>query len=147
MSFPRRLASIATFGALAVALLPACAGKTEDAPAADTPHMRPADQGASSALYFTLRNPSPDTLVLVGADIDVAGSAGIHQSMDHAGMASMHPVDSLVVLPGDSVVLSERGLHVMANGLRAPLAIGDTVAVRLRFRGTRVDTLRVLVRE
>ncbi len=117
------------------------------APSADMPHMRPAEQGASSALYFTLRNPGADTLVLLGADIDVAGSAGIHQSMDEGGMASMHPLDSLVVLPGDSAVLSERGLHVMANGLRAPLAAGDTVAVRLRFRGTRVDTLRVLVRE
>jgi copper(I)-binding protein len=59
----------------------------------------------------------------------------------------MHRLDSVVVLPHDSVVFGERGLHVMANGLRAPLGLGDTVAVRLRFRGTRVDTLRALVRE
>jgi len=109
--------------------------------------MRPAELGASSALYFTLRNLGVDTLVLLAAEIDVAESADIHQSMDHDGMASMQPIDSVLVPPQDSVRFSERGLHVMANGLRAPLLVGDTVAVRLRFRGTRVDTVRVLVRE
>jgi len=109
--------------------------------------MRPAELAASSALYFTLRNPGTDTLVLLAAEIDVASSASIHQSKDLDGMASMQPVDSVVVLPQDSVRFSERGLHVMAIGLHAPLVVGDTVAVRLRFRGARVDTVRVLVRE
>lgn len=133
---------------LALIVIGACAsGNDTTSPGSSLPHMRPAEQGTSAALYFTLQNPSADTLVLLAVDIDVAGSAGIHQSTDHNGMASMHPLDSLVVFPGDSIVLSERGLHVMANGLRATLSVGDTVAVRLRFRGTRVDTLRVLVRE
>jgi copper(I)-binding protein len=132
--------------ALAAACLAGCGSKGDHADL-PTPYMRPAELGASSALYFTVRNPSSDTLVLIGAEIDVAEQAGFHQSMDHNGMASMHPIDSLVVLPGDSVRFSERGLHVMATGLRAPLGVGDTVAVRLRYRGTRVDTVRVLVRE
>lgn len=133
---------------LALVVIGACASANDTTSSASSlPHMRPAEQGTSAALYFTLQNPSADTLVLLAVDIDVAGSAGIHQSTDHNGMASMHPLDSLVVFPGDSIVLSERGLHVMANGLRATLSVGDTVAARLRFRGTRVDTLRVLVRE
>jgi periplasmic copper chaperone A len=109
--------------------------------------MRPAEQGAASAVYFTLRNPGSDTLVLQGVDIDVAGSATLHQSMDHDGMSSMMPLDSVMVLPGDSVAFAERGLHVMASELHTALALGDTVVIRLRFRGTRVDTLRVPVRE
>lgn len=109
--------------------------------------MRPAELGASSAVYFTLRNPSPDTLVLLGTEIDVAATAGIHQSNNHDGMASMHPVDSVVVLPRDSVRFAARGLHVMATRVHAALVAGDTVVMRLRFRGTRVDTVRVPVRE
>ena len=132
---------------LALTMLTGCSAGRAPAVDASAPHMRPAELGASSALYFTLRNPGTDTLVLLAAEIDVAASAGIHQSMDHEGMASMPHVDSVLVLPRDSVRFSERGLHVMANGLHAPLLVGDTVAVRLRFRGSRVDTVRVLVRE
>ncbi len=142
----RLFRSLTLRAAMAAASLAACAPKADDT-AILTPYMRPAELGASSALYFILRNPSSDTLFLTGAEIDVAEQAGFHQSMDRDDMASMHPVDSLVVLPGDSVRFSERGLHVMATGLRAPLGVGDTVVVRLRYKGTRVDTVRVLVRE
>jgi len=111
------------------------------------PHMRPAEQGASSAVYFTLRNSGPDTLVLTGVEIDVAAMATIHRSTDTNGMASMVPQDSVIVPPNDSAVFAERGLHIMAMDLHAALRAGDTVATRLRFRSGRVDTLRVPVRE
>lgn len=111
-------------------LLGACASE-HPAPPASGPWMRPAEQGASSAIYFTLRNPGTDTLVLSGVEVDVAGSAMLHRSMDHEGMASMMHVDSIIVPPHDSAVLAERGLHVMANDLRAALVVGDTVSVRL----------------
>jgi periplasmic copper chaperone A len=113
----------------------------------DEPRMRPAPQGGSSAVYFTLRNPSADTLVLTGVEIDVADTASIHQSMNHNDMASMMPVTVVAVPPRDSVVFAERGLHIMAQNLRAALVIGDTVVVRLRLAPARVDTLRVPVRE
>jgi len=109
--------------------------------------MRPAEQGASSAVYFTLRNSGPDTLVLTGVEIDVAAMATIHRSTDTNGMASMVPQDSVIVPPNDSAVFAERGLHIMAMDLHAALRAGDTVATRLRFRSGRVDTLRVPVRE
>lgn len=111
------------------------------------PRMRTAEVGASSAVYLTLHNPSPDTLVLLGAEIDVAAATSIHRSVDRDGMASMQRQDSVVVLPRDSVVFAERGLHLMASAVHAPLVRGDTVVMRLRFRGTRVDTIRVAVRE
>ena len=109
--------------------------------------MRPAEQGASSAVYLTFRNPSSDTLVLHGVEIDVAGSVAIHQSMEMNGMASMTRQDSLVVLPQDSVVFRERGLHIMADDLHTALAVGDTVVIRLLIGAARVDTVRVAVRE
>jgi periplasmic copper chaperone A len=110
-------------------------------------HMRPAPQGASSALYFTLRNPSIDTLVLYGVEIDVAGKASIHRSMNHNDMASMQQQDSIVIPPRDSVVFAERGLHIMADELVTAVSVGDTVVARLLLRKARVDTIRVAVRE
>jgi periplasmic copper chaperone A len=128
--------------------LAACKVAPAATPAATVvPHMRPAPQGQSSAVYFTLRNPAADTMVFYGVEIDVAASATIHRSMDHNNMSTMMPVDSIVVLPQDSVVFAERGLHIMATNLHTPIVIGDTVVVRLKIRPTRVDTLKVAVRE
>lgn len=109
--------------------------------------MRPAEQGASSAVYFRLRNPGADTLVLRAVEIDVAGAVSLHRSMTDNDMSSMVPVDSVVVLPHDSVSFEERGLHVMASDLVTALKVGDTVVARLRYRSSRVDTLRIPVRE
>jgi periplasmic copper chaperone A len=131
---------------MALAICVACGGgKAPDLSGA--PHMRPAEQGASSAVYFTFRNPGPDTLVLRGAEVDVAGATTLHRSMDHQGMSSMMAVDTILIAPGDSVMFAERGLHIMATDLHAPLRLGDTISVRLLFRSSRVDTLRVPVRE
>ena len=107
--------------------------------------MRPAEQGGSSAVYFTLRNPGTEPLVLHDVEIDVAGNTTIHRSVDTNGMATMIRQDSVLVPPGESVRFTERGLHLMATGLRATLVRGDTVVVRLKFRQSRVDTLRVPV--
>lgn len=129
--------------------LAAGCGAAETAPAAapSTPYMRPAETGASSAVYMTLRNPSSDTLVLGKVEIDVAGSTMIHRTVERDGTSSMVHEDSVVILPNDSVAFRERGLHIMAAGMRAPLAVGDTVVIRLVYRSSRVDTVRVTVRE
>lgn len=125
----------------------ACRGGKEQVDLSGAPHMRPAEQGASSAVYFMLRNPSADTLVLEGVELDVAGSVSLHRSTESGGMSSMVHVDSLVIPPQDSVSFAERGLHIMASDLHTALRLGDTVVARLRFRPSRVDTLRIPVRE
>jgi hypothetical protein len=132
---------------LALCGLAACGGAKTTADNSGAPHMRPAEQGASSAVYFRLRNPSATPLVVYGVEIDVAGDATIHMSMDHNGMASMMKQDSVIVPANDSVDFTERGLHIMASNLHTPLAVGDTVVARILIRPARVDTLRVPVRE
>jgi periplasmic copper chaperone A len=132
----------------ALMLLAACSAKVTEKPkSSEPPHMRPALVGESSAIYFTFRNTGADTAVLIGVEVDVASNATMHRSMEQNNMASMAPIDSLIVAPSDSVVFEERGLHVMATGLRAPLSVGDTVVARLLLRSARVDTIRVAVRE
>lgn len=125
----------------------ACSAKEKVVDTSGAPHMRPAEQGASSAVYFMLRNPGADTLVLHGVEIDVAGDVSLHRSMEMNDMASMHPVDSIIVLPHDSVAFAERGLHIMASNMRTAIKAGDTIVARLLFRPARVDTLRIPVRE
>jgi periplasmic copper chaperone A len=132
---------------LSVVLVTSCSKREQPVPVDNTPHARPADQGASTAIYFVLRNPAPDTMVLYGVEIDAAGGATIHRSMEADDMASMSPVDSVIVPPGDSVRFAPRGLHVMASNLVTPFRSGDTVVVRLRLRPARVDTMRVAIRE
>jgi periplasmic copper chaperone A len=133
---------------VALVLLTACSAKVAEKPkGSEPPHMRAALVGESSAIYFTFRNTTADTAVLIGVEVDVASNATMHRSMEQNNMASMAPIDSLIVAPNDSVVFEERGLHVMATGLRAPLAVGDTVVARLLLRSARVDTIRVAVRE
>lgn len=134
-------------GAFALLTLAACDGRKATEDTSGAPHMRPAEQGASSAVYFTMRNPGPNPIVIYGVEIDVAGDVSIHQSMDHNGMASMMKQDSVIVSPNGSVAFVERGLHVMASNLVTALRVGDTVVARVLIRPARVDTLRVPVRE
>ena len=128
-------------------VLPACGAKKAAEDTSGAPHMRPAEQGASSAVYFTMKNAAAAPLVIYGVEIDVAAEASIHQSMDRNGMASMAMQDSVMIPANGSVAFAERGLHVMATNLHTALNAGDTVVVRLLIRPARVDTLRVPVRE
>ena len=128
-------------------VLSACGAKKAAEDTSGAPHMRPAEQGASSAVYFTMKNAAAAPLVIYGVEIDVAAEASIHQSMDRNGMASMAMQDSVIIPANGSVAFAERGLHVMATNLHTALNAGDTVVVRLLIRPARVDTLRVPVRE
>ena len=129
-------------------VLTACRGGEPVAdPNAGAPRMRPGAQGESSALYFTMQNPDSLPLVLYGVEIDVAGEASFHNSMDHNGMATMATVDSVVVPAHGSVAFVERGLHVMATDLHTAINVGDTVVARILIRPARVDTLRATIRE
>lgn len=84
------------------------------------------------AFYVTLTGSTrPDTLSTVSSPDAEAGS--MHRMEAEAGVMRMRPVDGIPVEAGATVRLEPGGLHGMLEGLRRPLAAGDTVEVTLSF--------------
>lgn len=115
----------------------------------EAPWIRPAPQGAVSAMYATLVNgtTAPDTLYAVrfaGAD-----SVEIHETQpmdDGSGMSGMREIGPLPVPPTSRVRLQPGGKHVMLMGLKEALNVGDTLTVFLNFSDTGPRQLTVPVR-
>jgi putative membrane protein len=96
--------------------------------------------GDRAALYFDVktsetREASHDVLRIVGVEVPGAGRAELHQTTLEGGMMRMRPVDEVALGPGEERILAPGGLHVMLLELAAPLAVGDSVEVRLRIEG------------
>jgi len=83
-----------------------------------------------------MRISSDREVRLAGASSPVAGSALVHEMRMDGDVMRMRPVDSLRIPAGGTVVLDERGLHLMLQELRRPLQPGERVELELRF----VDT-------
>ena len=87
----------------------------------------------AGAAYMTLTSPAGD--VLTGASTPAAGQAAVHEMrMDGAVMRMRAVEGGLVLPPGQAVTLRPGGLHVMLEGLKAPLKQGGTVPLHLTFR-------------
>lgn len=86
------------------------------------------------AAYLTIRNEgsAPDTLV--GIESGVAGSAEIHDTTtDASGITRMAPTGPLAIGPGEEIVLTPGGKHLMLMQLNEPLVEGETLPLTLRF--------------
>jgi hypothetical protein len=92
------------------------------------------------AAYFSLRNETSVTIVLVGADTAVAERAEFHETMMHDGLMTMHHHEEFVLEPGAMLEFVPGGNHVMLMGLGARLEHGQVFALSLRFRdGNSID--------
>ncbi len=93
---------------------------------------RPAAVGQMGVIYLTVKDTgAPDRLV--GVKTPVAEDAQLHISKMDGNMMQMRPVDAIPVAPGQPLVLSPGGYHVMLMGLKHALKEGDTVPVTLVF--------------
>jgi copper(I)-binding protein len=108
---------------------------------------RPADSGATSGAYLTIRNADSAAVELVGVSSLVATAAEVHETMQHDGMAHMMARTTVPIAPRDSLVMMPGGVHVMLVQLTRALAAGDTVPVTLRFSNGDSLTVPVPVRE
>ncbi|MDO4262674.1 MAG: copper chaperone PCu(A)C [Deinococcus sp.] len=102
-----------------------------------------------TAAYLTLRNPTDEDIVLVGASTPAAGHAMLMQTMTSAdsgtSMSGMVEVPSLTVPAGGELKMASGGDHVMLMGLTQPLEEGREVALTLQAQDGRTLDLRAAV--
>ena len=109
---------------------------------------RPATAGLPTGVaYLTLINRAPAADRLVSAASPKAGRVSLHHSVMKGGVMSMLAVpDGLDLPPGRPETLAPGGYHLMLEGLKGGLKVGETYPLTLRFAHARPITVQVQVR-
>jgi periplasmic copper chaperone A len=84
------------------------------------------------AAYMLIDAREADTLV--GFRSPIANSVELHRTSLEGGVTQMRKVDSVVISPNTPLELAPSGLHLMLQGLSAPLEAGQHITVILRFQ-------------
>lgn len=113
-------------------LLVGCGAGSPDIKASDAWVRATAPGQKCSAAYLTLTNEGTGDDQLIGASSPV-GETSIHSTTMDGGVMRMRPAEALPVPAGGTLVLKSSGNHIMIMGLTQPLAVGDTLPLRLRF--------------
>jgi periplasmic copper chaperone A len=102
--------------------------------AIDHPFTRATPPGGSVAgAFMAIANQGKDADRLVGVTSPAAAVVQIHEmSMDGAVMR-MRLVQGIDLKAGATVQLKPGGFHVMLEGLKQPLKLGDEIPLTLRF--------------
>ena len=109
---------------------PSRGGRAVAGPITVTHAVVPAPASTSEASAFlVVANAGPAPAVLRGASSPAADSVRVHRFT--GGL--MEPADVVEVPSGGSQRFAPGSFHLMLQGLRHPLAIGDTVTVLLLF--------------
>jgi hypothetical protein len=139
--------TIATLLCLATLALPAIA---HDYKAGDLhighPWARPTVAGQKSGGAFLKvenRGTAPDKLLSARADI--AESTEVHTMTMDGNVMRMRELSELPIAAGQTVELKPGGLHLMFMGLKAPLTVGQSVPVTLKFERAGEVTVQVKV--
>ena len=112
--------------AAGVALAQAGAVEVEDAWARATP-----GRAETGAVYLTIRAPAGDRLV--GASTSIAAKAEVHKTEMSGMVMKMRAMPALEIPAGKPVTLQPGGLHIMLEGLKAPLREGQSFPLELNF--------------
>lgn len=99
------------------------------------PWARSASVGSLQAAGFlTLTNRSREADRLVAAQSPLADNVELHGIKVVGPDIKMRPLERGVGLPpGTAITLKPRGYHLLLQGLRAPLSLGQRVPVSLTF--------------
>lgn len=82
--------------------------------------------------YFEVTNTSDAVVRVTGVSSPQFARADMHKTVvDDDGMATMRPVDTVTLAPGESVVFEQGSYHVMLFEPAQALAAGDTVTLAL----------------
>ena len=125
--------------AAALLTLAACnSGDSSPAPGAPTVKVadvlcRPTPKGRqTTGCYLTLTASGADRLVSV--ESPDANIVQIHESRMESNMMMMQQMrDGMPLAAGQATALAPGGSHLMLLGVKEPLAVGDTVTLKLIF--------------
>ena len=82
---------------------------------------------------------------LLSASAEVAKLVEIHEMKMEGDVMKMRQVDAIELQAGKTVELKPGGYHVMFIGLKAPLKVGDSFPVKLKFEKAGEVTVEVKV--
>ena len=88
-----------------------------------------------AAAYLTLRNLTTAPVTITNVYSPAAAHSMIHETTLEGGQSRMRPHERLVVPPGQTVKLEPGGLHVMLQGLKHPLTVGQTIPLVVALAG------------
>ncbi len=96
----------------------------------------------TAAVYFSLTNKDSQPLLLQGVSVaqDIAEHATLHQTVIDNDMAKMRPIPlPLTIDTGQQIIFAPGGYHVMLEGLKHPLSVGQSFTVTFVFASGRQD--------
>lgn len=100
----------------------------------ESPWMRPAPEGGTSALYMTLVNGTSATDTLTRVDMALADTVEIHETYQREDdVMGMRPIGPVPLAPKSRLSLEPGGRHAMLLNLRAPLMSDSTASVTVTF--------------
>jgi len=100
----------------------------------ESPWMRPAPEGGTSALYMTLVNGTSATDTLKRVEMALADTVEIHETYQREDdVMGMRPIGPVPLAPKSRVSLEPGGRHVMLLNLRSALMADSTASVTVTF--------------
>jgi copper(I)-binding protein len=107
---------------------------------------RPSSAGATAAVYLRIANTGTVRDRLIRAETPVAARAAIHTHVMVDDVMKMRHLDSIGVMPNESVPLAPGGLHIMLSDLKKALDPGDSFPLTLVFERSGAISTQVEVR-
>ena len=97
--------------------------------------------------YLQLVNHDDKVATIVSISSDAFKKVEIHQTMNHDGVMSMHPIKNLVLEPNEIATLKPGGMHLMLIKPSRELKIGDEVKIKLQFDNDTSQTILMTVKK
>ena len=94
----------------------------------------PTTQTKNGAIYLSIMNMGETADTLINITTPAAASAVLHESKDQNGVMKMIMLDQLEIPAGTTVDILPGHLHIMLTGMKAPLKLGNHVALDLEFK-------------
>ncbi|MGE4063489.1 MAG: copper chaperone PCu(A)C [Rhodospirillaceae bacterium] len=90
-------------------------------------------QSRATAGYMALVDQSGKGNTLVALEMADGAKAEIHETVTEGDIVKMRMVKSVPIPAGGRAELTPAGGHIMIMGLKAPLKVGETVPMKLKF--------------